>query len=96
MAKPTERRPRALSSRSLGLALLVAGLSLLGLWAWSIDHFASDSQRLREEGASTTGQVVKLRPDSRAASGAAKVAYQVEGHSYQENVDLAATSTTTE
>ena len=70
------------------MALLIAGLSLLAFWVWSIQYYASDSQRLREQGASTGGRVVKLRDDTRETSGAAKVAYHVGDHAYAENVDL--------
>ena len=88
MLKPSAQRPRAGSSLARGLTLVALGLGMIGFWGWSIGHFASDSERLREAGASTPGRVEKLRPDSRASSGAAKVSYRVDGHVYEEDVDL--------
>ena len=58
------------------------------LRAFWIGSVADASDRLRQHGGRTHGEVVTVRPDTRGSSCAAKVAYTVDGNRFVEAVDL--------
>ena len=82
------RRDRPRGGWFVGPALILVGLAMLFAWVTWIDHYEQTSEELRSNGGSTPGTVVALRPDIKGSSGAAQVAYTVNGHDYVRPVDL--------